>query len=161
MVLFWTLFKIRFHLPLGPPFNIHLIYGWPRSLFDPVWKKCHLNSFLDFVSLLFYAVNCVLLQLYYGLLVTPPPSINFHIIHGWPLSLLLFVLKSHYFKCLVTRHMSANHHGWTMGSKKLTHRGQVRGRTGTLWLDSCNTMMRGCGFHNLFQNWTKFGKGQL
>ena len=49
-----------------------------------------------------------------------------------------FVLKSHYLKCLLTRrHMSANHHSLEQWDRKrLTQGGQVRGCTGTLWLDS-------------------------
>ena len=54
----------------------------------------------------------------------------------------LFVLKSHYSKWLVTRHMSANHHGeqWIekadlRRSSQRSELGRTREEEGTLWLD--------------------------
>ena len=40
------------------------------------------------------------------------------VLRFWFLSCSWFVLKSHYLNWLVTRHMSANHHGYTMDRKK-------------------------------------------
>ena len=87
----------------------------------------------------------------------------------WKSSLLfeLFVLKSHYSKWLVTRHMSANHHGEQWIEKADPRRSSQRselGRTkeeGTLWLDISQQqriITWACGSQSqkkIWENWTK------